>query len=102
MITYVNNMIQVDNQKWHEYNTSNIDIECQWLELKFKHQRNVIIANLYRPPQGNVTNFISYLENILGKIRLENLDIFIMGDFNIDFSDKGIETTRKLENLIKQ
>ena len=101
--TYVKTGIPVDYHKWQEFNVSNIDIECLWLELKFQHQRNIIIVNLYRPPQGNIHNFITSLENALSKIDLENRDIFILGDFDIDFIDKKKdENIKKLCNKINQ
>ena len=82
--------IQVDSHKWLELNASNIDIECIWLELIFKHQRNIIVANLYHPPQGNIQIFITYLDDdALCNIDLTNTDIFPLGDFNIDFLEKN-------------
>ena len=96
------NTLQTDNQKWHVHDISDIDVECQGLEFNMELQCNIVVANMYRPPKGNVFNFIKYLKNVVNQIKDENMDIFIMGDFNIDFLDKGIETTTKLENLIKQ
>ena len=101
-ITYVKDSLQVDSHKWHVHNTSGIDVECQWLELNFELQRNIVLATVYRPPQGNIKNFIKYLENTLNQLQLEKTDIFFLGDFNIDFLDKKVETTKKLEDLIKQ
>ena len=94
LITYVNNSIQVDGKKWQENNINSMDVECHWLELKFEHHRNIIIANLYRPPQGNVKKFMTYIESMVNKTRVNNVDIFIMGEFDIDFLVKGEETTK--------
>ena len=81
-------------------NVSNKDIECQWIELCLDHQRNLIIANVYRPPQGDVDDFISYLENSLDNLNLVNKDVFILGDMNIDVSDKKAHDSKKLTAFI--
>ena len=92
---YVKDKYQVDSQKWEEHNISEIDVECQWLEMEFEHQQNIVIANLYRPPQGNTQNFIDYLDNTFDKIDVTNKDIFIMEDFNINFLDNKDDSTKK-------
>ena len=90
---YTRKELDVDCQKWNDHNISNEDVECMWLELRFSNQRN-IIANIYRPPQGNKQNFITYLE--------EKIDTINMGDYNIDFLDKKDDITKRINNRIKQ
>ena len=57
---------------------------------------------LYRPPQGNSKTFLKYLDDTVSLIKKDNVDIFIMGDFNIDFLEKRDETIKKTESLINQ
>ena len=47
-------------------------------------------------------NFIDNLENCLDRIDLDNTDIFIMGDFNIDFLDNQNDIVKKFNNVINQ
>ena len=43
-----------------DFEFSNVDIECQYLEVIFDKQRNVLIVNIYRPLQGNITDFVKH------------------------------------------
>ena len=55
------------------------------------------IANVYRPPQGNVKKFIEYLRESLDLIDDKSKkDVFILGDFNIDFKKKSDQNTKDL------
>ena len=83
-------------------NMCNNDIECQWLELKLPTQRNVIICNTYRPPQGNVTNFLDHIELCLEQIDYIRKDVFIMGDTNIDVLDKKLLAAKELKEFLSQ
>lgn len=50
---------------------------------------NVIIISLYRPPKGNFNIFLELLTDILEVIATCKSNVFIMGDFNIDFLEEG-------------
>ena len=43
-----------------------------------------IISITYRPPNSDVAEFNSLLNNILEKLKVSNTFCWIMGDFNID------------------
>ena len=72
------NICQLDN-----LNACNVNIECQWIIIKSDFQRNIIICNAYRPPQGSVKTFIDYLENCLEVIDYVHTDVIIMGDITL-------------------
>lgn len=44
----------------------------------------VLIASIYRPPAGDVKEFVEYVSSILEYASLLNLQIVLVGDFNID------------------
>ena len=70
---------------FERFNLSSSIGEILWLSLYLPNQRKIIIGTVYRPPQGNVKDFINYLQNSLLEISADsNADIFLMGDFNID------------------
>ena len=72
-----------------EFNTSSPDIEVQWLTIKLPHQKNFVLANLYRPPTGSVEKFCSALSGVLATAPYKaNSEIFIMGDMNVNFLDE--------------
>ena len=52
-------------------NCSSKNIECQWVSIKQKHSKLILVGNLYRPPQGDMENLIQYLENVFDSIEIE-------------------------------
>lgn len=58
---------------------------------------NIIIITLYRPPQGNFTVFLDTMSNILQFISKMKYQIFILGDFNIDFNKSSIYRSDTLD-----
>ena len=53
-------------------------------QLQANHNRKYI-----PPPQGNIDSFIDTLEENLENLDLNKIELFLMGDFNIDWSDKN-------------
>ena len=91
---YVSNKLQYITQDLQVFDISSKRIECQWVKLVLDKQRNVIIGNLYCPPQGNIQDCIDYLENITEHFDLTRNDLFIMGDFNVDFLTKNDNSSK--------
>lgn len=74
-------------------------IECSAIKLK---KSNTIIINIYRPPLGNIDEFMLQLETILHEISSHlKHKIVISGDFNIDLSISDINT-KLLLNMMEQ
>ena len=71
-----------------ELNISNECIEAQWLYIYRPHCKNVIICNVYRPPSGDLKSAISYLDDCLKTLNLVKADLFLLGDFNINYRNK--------------
>ena len=54
-------------------------------------------GNIYRPPKGDINNFCAFLLDKIEKIKsLANCEIFILGDFNINYFNKRDPHTRAL------
>ena len=85
-----------------DLNVSTLDIECQCSEIVLPNQKNILFVNIYRPPQGNVDNFIKTLDQALEKINLNKKEIVMMGDFNIDFLDKPNKATKDMNRFISE
>ena len=65
----------------------NIDLaESCWIEIDpgLKSKKH-IISCVYRHPKSNIKNFTEYFEEFLGYINQRKYDVYILGDFNIDF-----------------
>ena len=99
---YISNKLQYNTQDLHMPDISSKNIECQWVKIVLDKQRNVIIGNLYRPPQGNIQDCIDYLENVTERFNLTREDLFIMGDFNVDFLVKNENSFKFLNQFCIQ
>ena len=63
------------------------------------NSKNVIICIIYRPPDGNVSEFCDFLTNDVNDISLMgHKEIFVMGDFNINYNQKR---SPDMKNLIE-
>ena len=92
---YLNENLNWSSLSYQAYNRSDNDIEIQWVEIINDKCKNFLIVNGYRPPDGSIPNFLEYIELSLSSIDLTKCDIFLMGDYNIDFLDKKHEATKK-------
>ena len=96
-----------DTLSWNNDNVKFLDrsenfIEIQWVEIVNDKSRNYIVANTYRPPDGSISDFKDYMEAALNSLDLTKFDVFIMGDFNLDYFDNKIPGVKDLKNLVKQ
>ena len=99
---YINKNLKYTTHVLDKFNISCRDVECQWVKLIFEKQRNVIVGNLYRPPQGNVNFFIDYMDGVLETVDLSKEDVFLMGDYNIDFLNKLDESYKSINEFGNQ
>ena len=98
---YINQKIEFTDSDIRKLNSSSKDIEIQWMNIKFPKMRNIIIANIYRPPQGNVKNCCKYIRSCLDNFDdIDKSDIFFMGDFNINVYKKTSPESKDLLNLM--
>ena len=101
MALYVKNSLNYSDVDFIHLNTNNKNIESQWVSIKQPNSRTILIGNVYRPPQGNIETFIQVLEDILTSMDLSKIELFIMGDLNIDILEKKNPNKKKLLELIK-
>ena len=59
-------------------------MESVYVEIIRPDQSNIIIGNIYRPPNSNIQLFNDKMNEIMTKITNEQKDCYLMGDFNID------------------
>ena len=99
---YIKSNINYSTHSLCMYNVSCRNVECQWVKIIHEKQRNVVIGNVYRLPQGNVKMFTNYLEGVIENIDMESEDLILMGDFNIDFLDKKTNDFKLITTLLRQ
>ena len=59
-------------------------LESTCIEILNKNHTNTIVSCIYRHPDMNLAEFNILYDELLSKLRTENKNIFILGDFNID------------------
>ena len=100
---YIKNGIDYNDSVLKNNNTSTSDIEMQWLEIKVKNMKKIILVNIYRPPSGIYKNFCSKIyDSLTNSVIKDNSDIFIMGDMNIDMLDLNSPLKKELDNTMRR
>ena len=80
-----------------KYNRNNNNIESFWFEVIMPNSKNVIVCVLYRPPDGNISEFCEILTTDTNDISITgNKDIFILGDYNINYNQKKTPDMKSL------
>lgn len=101
LCTYIYGTHKVNAHKYDELNTSNSDLEMLILEIQQKCTKPRVIISVYRPPQGNVTNCINTIKAAIKSIG-PAVEICILGDLNVDYSDKSLAAKRELKTLERE
>ncbi|XP_065658746.1 uncharacterized protein LOC136083274 [Hydra vulgaris] len=60
------------------------DSEVFTIEITGNKSKNIIIFTCYRPPEGDITKFSNFLNEIFLKINDKGKNIFFIGDLNIN------------------
>ncbi|KAI4461572.1 hypothetical protein MML48_5g00016384 [Holotrichia oblita] len=74
-------------------------IECSAVEIP---NENLIFTNLYRPPSGNVATFFDVFVDIMTSAteKKHKYSIVVTGDFNNDFQNKELATTKEFHDIV--
>lgn len=79
---YINNNLKFKQRT--DLDQFDKDIETLFIEVTIDKGKNAILGVIYRPPDGNIKDFITKLNKSLEKVRNENKSNYILGDFNIN------------------
>lgn len=102
LLVYVNEFYNSDNNKYAHLNLNNPNIELQFVEISKVNYKTSIIANVYRPPNGNQQDFLSDLTTALQEASAARYsDLYLLGDINLDHTP-GMKSdiTMSLENSL--
>jgi hypothetical protein len=80
---YIRTDFQVIERKDLDVQTK--DFESIWIEIKNSNSKNIVCGCVYRHPRYHQTDFLDYMDSTLHKLTKENKELYICGDFNIDF-----------------
>ena len=96
LLTYINTKHVSSCESLTDMNSSNDFIEAQWSLLHRAHCKNIVICNVYRPPTGDLSKAMNYLDDCLKSINLSKVHVFILGDMNVNFKNKSSPAFKKV------
>ena len=97
---YIRNDFSYSVDNYKHLNVSSNDIEMMWTEIVRNGKKNVVVINLYRPPDGNKALFIEAFNSKLSVAKLRRKDVIIMGDFNFDYLNQTKVSTKLMKICI--
>ena len=98
---YINNNLNLDCHIMNDFTTTTCDIELLTLRGKYDFGKNVVIMTIYRPPNGSIDNFFKILNNLFDENPLTDNELWLLGDFNIDFLKRHDLNTLKLYEFLR-
>ena len=107
LISYIAQGKAMEAKELTEDSVSTKNIEAHWFYVTMPNSRNIYICNTYRPPAGKVDLALNILNKSIMNKNLRRKDIFILGDFNINYKNKSSPSYQKLaffesSNSLKQ
>ena len=102
LVCFIKEGLKYSDTSYAVLNKSCKDLEMLWVKLEINNMRPVVVVIVYRPPQGDYKKCLDYIDEAFERANLkDNTDIFLMGDFNIDFSDRQGNKTKELEFMTR-
>ena len=95
LIMYVRDSLEVVVHKT-EWLSSN-DIEVQWVRIKKPMAKDMLLANIYRPPSGKLDQALKRLGMSLNSLTKSGDKILLLGDFTVDYKNQKSPNFRKLK-----
>ena len=97
---YCKKHLDLDANKFCHFNISNKDLEIQWVLLKRPNTKNIIIGNVYRPPDGNANEAFKLINDTMIEIdNIHKFEILLLGDFNIDYKNDKVPIYKAMHNF---
>lgn len=84
-----------NSTKYKHLNTSLNEIELMVLDICLPSTTPIVLLSCYRPPSENVETATERFRCVINEIPT-NCEIYVMGDFNLDYLCKGSPSFKKL------
>ena len=98
---YVNKKLQLDCHLLADLSLATCDIELLTLRCVYNYGKIMHIMSLYRPPEGSIDTFFEILTGIIDDHQLTDKELWILGDYNIDFLKRTDPKTKKLIDFLR-
>ena len=98
LAVYISDQIKFSDTKFKHLNESGPNLEMQWVALFLDHIRPIVVVNIYRPPQGDYKVACKQILEAFDKANMkDNTELYVMGDFNINYKDTKSPPCKELE-----
>ena len=98
---YIKNGVNV--KKLDALSTCTPNLEALVVRLYLKGVKEIYAIGCYRPPDGNIDQFISEMEHILFNLSDRiNIEILILGDLNINLNKHRETNVKKYTDFLKR
>ena len=77
---------------------NSVDIESLSIELSLDNKRSTFVNVLYRPPNGKIEQFETFLVKLLSSVHNANKDQHTAGDFHLNLLDH--ESNKKVHDFL--
>ena len=96
-------------RKWYEFTSlvkescvSTEDYEIVSITINKPTFKKLFIACVYKPPKGKIENCLKFLNTQIEKLKRQNFEIWILGDFNTDMLKRDDINTVRINRFIKK
>ena len=101
LVTFVSSKYASQCEPLEDLDISNQNIEAQWVYVHQLNCKDTVICNVYRPPTGDLSKAITYLEDCLQSFNMGKTDLFVLGDFNVNYMNKKTPDYKKLHFFVQ-
>ena len=98
---YIDSKFSKYCQVLQECSTSNEGIAILTISLRKPGLKIMNIYVLYKPPKSTSKKVVNYLKSISALIMPQNIELWILGDFNTDFLVRDNDSTKKLTSYLR-
>ena len=98
---FINKDLHLDCHVLSHLTITTCDIELLTLRCVYSYGKTLHIMTVYRPPDGSVDMFFETLTNFITVNSLEQKELWIIGDYNIDFLKRSDSKTKKLFDFLR-
>ena len=102
LVCYIKEGIKYSETNFRDNNVTCKDLEMLWVRLYLENVKPIVIVNVYRPLQGSYIKCCEPLSEAFERADLkDNTDVFMLGDFNINYSEKTTPAYKELDFTTK-
>ena len=66
LLCFIHESLNMNEFMYMHLNQSSRDLEMQWVALEMPYMRNIVIINVYRPPQGDYKKACKLIKEAIG------------------------------------